>query len=48
MLIARTTSFSIAQIPTHPTTPLVGTASQGVAAVNAEAARLGIHILTQK
>ncbi len=27
MLITRTTSISIAQIPTHPTTTLVGTAS---------------------
>ena len=27
MLITRTASISLAQVPTHPTTPLVGTAS---------------------
>ena len=35
MLITRTASISLAQVPTHPTTPLVGTAS------------LCIHVVSQ-
>ena len=34
MLITRTASISLAQVPTHPTTPLVGTASMRIHVVS--------------
>ena len=44
MLITRTASISLAQVPTHPTTPLVGTASMRIHVVSQITRSGGVYL----